>query len=707
MSFTQRKVEVEFSMFRERKQFNCQTVTDNVPVQERGAILLLVEMLVVGFLILAGIVIDGTILSTSKTQRAHIAEYVAFEALETYHETPGAFNVKLEASRARAEAISSINVYLAKPFTTDPGAADSFGTNGVSSPAGTRNGWIIPGIWHHVPPADCSALPTPCPCSGSGEWAGPCFEELDLDLNPGAVPNAFRADLNLPVSSPFKTLFAKVGGVSTMEVAARAIATVVPRTGVFLVDLSRSSHYETHVPYEGAGANAYRATESAFYVSDRACPADFSNPCMTAGTCAIAGGPYPDTLPSFTGLYDYIWDNTKSLTRWPLVGSTRPGISPSDTTKHYRGDYGCYDVTYTDGTEPPRSDNYLVDRYVGLMGTKSYEGPEPLTSMLHGVHEALTLMEDQNVPGDGIGLIGFDQSAKIQERQFAVTSPGAADFNDMLEITNIAAATGSAEQTNRLRNHMFFIRKDAQANYPEALREALRLMRAATNGALSRNFVVMMGDGISSCDGGRVCGGAEEDFDSAMAELETLVQTEMVPHQFQLHMLMIGDHARPHTMLTRSVLNPSLCMEEREARTASTPLSFVDTLSDTDSSASWSEGMTLRSGKFFHGAGRLYKLVRDTDGTWAPIRKACESGGVPADVRSALNTACAAATAGVKLDGLGNPTDQPLPVTVPSYTDSDGRLLCDPMGRSKRQQISEFMKSIVGGSPYVLVSPAS
>jgi hypothetical protein len=64
-----------------------------------------------------------------------------------------------------------------------------------------------------------------------------------------------------------------------------------------------------------------------------------------------------------------------------------------------------------------------------------------------------------------------------------------------------------------------------------------------------------------------------------------------------------------------------------------------------------------------------------------------------------LETACSAST-GPFGDPVPNLTDQTGTI---QYTDSEGRLICDPNGRDRRQQMTDAMDDIFNTDPYILV----
>ncbi|MCC6953014.1 MAG: hypothetical protein IT290_02735, partial [Deltaproteobacteria bacterium] len=343
---------------------------------------------------------------------------------------------------------------------------------------------------------------------------------------------------------------------------------------------------------------------------------------------------------------------------------------------------------------------YLVDvREGNVTGGYSY-GPEPLTTVVHGLYAFLSEAQSHKLPMDKFGVIGFDRSAGIDLRTLPLS-----DTSDPAYSSFMDAMTPS-QKDKRMENYFFFPRHESGANYPEALKKALAMLRADPDAARARNFVAMIGTGLTDCDSNRICGRLETDYQAAMAETESILANEYVPNEVEFSFIQVGTMTRPHTILSKSVLNPNSCRTEREARAVNPPVMMVD-----EATGSWTLLATLdargepwsMTRPFYADPARLYRAVRATGGVFGAIRTPCLAAGVPADVTATLNAACQAApSSGMK----GGSPDQPIPVAVSPYTDANGRLICDPNGRSTRDQMRDYLKEILAGPPYLLVRDA-
>ncbi|MCB0344227.1 MAG: VWA domain-containing protein [Bdellovibrionales bacterium] len=658
--------------------------------REDGTVLMVVAILGVVLLVFAGLAIDTTINATSQSQMRYRAEFAALGALRKYHEEPGDYAAKLEAARLRAEEMAGLNLSIAMAFEENPGQGQEIGTSASSSPS-AETGVIIPGIWHRQPPSDCAGQPSPCPCDG-GVWKGACFQEIDLDdpLQQSLTVTAFRADVYTRSSSPIRRIFGGLAGAATLQLSASATASVVPYHGMLLLDISRNSQFETHVPFEQNGGLAkmiYQpsSSESAWKLDGTSCLANNGNPCGTVGVCTFDGGGEPP------GMQNAIYNFNTLGPALRIIPDTRSSILAPQRyiTKHAKDDYQCFETTYTEDGGPSRTERYLVDTFRGATVDGHYDGPEPLTTLFHGINSIYRHLNSYPSRGDKIGLLAFDRSAKIDIRTFQLEAPGNVGFQSAMLITDILNEDATSRK-KRFEEHMFFPRVEGYTNYPQALKVALDMLLAEPDAESAENFVVLMSDGLTNCTENGICAYDEPTYLASVSEAMNIILNDYVSNQVKFHMVVSGKITQPHTMLASSHKDPTQCMTEEEARLFNPPLDFVDTTT-TDTFAEATRG----SGFYYHPL-TFYQAVRATDGLWLPLRPCCQSGGVCADVRSDLQTVCASTAPGVN----GN---LPAAATHPSYTDANGRLACDPEGRSRRTQFDDYVNEIFERNPYVLV----
>ncbi len=682
--------------------------------EDRGAVLIYLAVILVVLIGFVGMGIDSSVLGASESQQRHTAEYLALTALRTFSGRPATEDIytRLFAARDHAQQVAGANIMLAEPFLYLPAQPEELGPlddgGGGTVPDGP-NGRIAPGLWYFVPPASCALEPTPCPCDTSGNWAGPCFRELDFDdpAQQTIVPNAFRAELHLRPESPLRTFFMRVLGAEFVSVASSATAATVPTHGVLLTDLSRSSAGQNHRHYEAWGAE--ESSEYAFQLKNKTClgPSDHTNPCQTltlwpgappppAGhyiSCGAVGdalGPPTDCEfmgKTFLDLYTAIY-NSHCNSPPPLIRRTR-GATTTPIHRHFKDDYACYTVNYQDGNESPVTEHYLIDTYRSVV-TDIFDpaytiGPEPLSTMLYGMHYALDRVTQRNVIGDMIGAVGFDQSAWIRSRKFPLSRPGLPDYESLKRITDVDNQTPQTLE-ERFQTHLFFPRVDALGNIPGALTEAVNMLLTASDRDLSQKFVVLITDGISFCQNDASCDLSATGFQNSFNEAASIVQNQFVPNGIKLHVVFIGRTGGPHTLLVQSSNDPTECMEEGEARFGSQPIPLVDVNAYTDTLP---EALTDET-KYFFPANQYYNLARMTDGIWGPVRPCFPVSGTCTDLTITLNSACEAGSPGTS-------------VTLLPYTDNYGRLQYDPLGRHPREQFEEYIEQVLSNEPYVLV----
>jgi len=697
-------------------------------------------------LIFAGLALDSTVLSVSKTEQRQLAENVALAALTTYLNSPPTdpLNTRLTAVKNKAQEIIRGNITFTRTFMDTPSPADDVETQ-RGTVVGGLNGTLVPGIWYALKPTDCTIFPagTVCPCDGGANpWINPCFQEVDIDVLPIPTINAFRADLKLEGSSAIKTLFSSVySSPSSNPLRSSATATTYPRHGIFLVDLSRSSHEETHQPYEataGNGVGMLLSSEYAFSVNGSATDV---NGCRTAaplawplpaigGPCDIRGGVVPQ-------LYRNLWYGAGGYIFIPSFPAPAPNPR---LRKHMKDDYVPYELSWTDPgirPAPPFSETYLVDMWQNAAITPtSYEGPEPLNSMIAGVNRALSRVAANTVAGDQVGFIGFDYSARVTQREYGLQAPGSPLYLQLQNLTDptnpppqCLETPGRTVKECRVRNHLLITRKESSANLPEALRAARQLFLTAGNPMGAEEFVAVMSDGITNCTGNRVCGTNQLNVDNSIAEVETIVRASYVPDAIKLHFIHIGDTAGPHTLLAPSPTRKRAdgrsagCMTEEESRKVSAsptvPLQNYKTTGNNFSGALLNSGSTFNVTnntynhvQHYYEPNRLKAVVAETGGFWAPVRPACTPG---ANVTPALEAACNGGTFS-QVGGV------PTTINLPPYTDPNGRIMCEPDDTdtfapvpppsagapiqprsSKRTQIYRAIDQMLARSPYVVV----
>ena len=718
-----------------------QVTRNTVSTSETGAAIPLIIVFLTVILIFSGLALDTTVVSVTKTEQRQLAETVAISALSTFLNAPptSPLDTRLNLVRNKVRELIQGNVQFSRPFMDRPADPDDIETE-RGSITGGANGTLLPGIWHSVPPADCSiyASGTTCPCSPSNTWTTPCFESVNLDQNPEPAINAIKVDLKLEGSSSIKTLFSKVFSNNSTPVRSSATAATYPRHGVFLVDLSRSSHADTHQPYETTNGNSTGMRLSAEYAFSVVGSATDVATCQSAGwpnsaplngTCDIRGGVVPQ-------LYRNLWYSNATYNFIPTT--PRSGTNPR---KHFKGDYRIFDLTWLDPgiRNSPFQETYLVDMYHDpAYSPSSYEGPEPLNSMLAAVNRAMERVAANSVQGDAIGFLGFDFSARVTQREYALSAPGSVPYQQLQNLTDPTNPPPPClEDPNRnvrecrVLNHLLITRKESSANLPEALQRARQMLTAAVTPNAAEEFAVVMTDGVTNCTNSptpRTCSNSEAAVQASLTEVENTIATFYAPASIKVHFIHIGSTSGPHTLLAPSPYRKNsdgtsaACMTEDDvakfSADANTPLKNYKLTDSNFSGGMLNSGGSFNSStntysrsSFYFEPNRLRTAIMKTNGNWYTVRPACVPG---SNITPTLEAQCKGRTFAVNGD---------VPQTFTnSYTDSQGRLMCEPddsdsyapssppaLGApvqprsAQRTQIYRAVDKIISRSPYVIV----
>ena len=193
----------------------CRRDAPRTSSREDGAAIPLIIVFITIILIFAGLALDTTVISVSKTEHRQLAENVALAALSSYLRTNPAdpIDTRIGQVELKTKEVIQGNIKFAKPFMVSPSNTDNIGTRRGATVDGI-DGTLVPGNWYSNPPANCGlfAVGTTCPCDGAANpWKGACFQQVDLN---SAVPppsiNAVQANLRLTGNSAVKTLFSRI-----------------------------------------------------------------------------------------------------------------------------------------------------------------------------------------------------------------------------------------------------------------------------------------------------------------------------------------------------------------------------------------------------------------------------------------------------------------------------------------------------------------
>jgi hypothetical protein len=191
----------------------------------------------------AALAIDFHINSSSASEQLYTAEYLSLAALETFSETNASYSDRVQAARTRVSDLAKESFLLG---TLGLAQADDASDFGIGEGNDQAAGSIVPGTWYFDDP-NCSSAGLPasinsCPCIGN-TFNGPCFRPTQPSEDKA---NAFK--VNLKTKENTKPWFSSLFGFDGASLNASATATLIPKEVVFLLDLSRSTTFDTHPP---------------------------------------------------------------------------------------------------------------------------------------------------------------------------------------------------------------------------------------------------------------------------------------------------------------------------------------------------------------------------------------------------------------------------------------------------------------------------
>ncbi|MCB0322479.1 MAG: VWA domain-containing protein [Bdellovibrionales bacterium] len=609
---------------------------------EAGTVLILLALVLAAVIALIALGIDLSIVRAQRAKHERTAEQAALAALETYMEVlaeAGDEEDALTRALARAEDLAELN--LETHFTSnlrvdkDAEVADLDLLDGI-------NGAVIPGRWFHKESDD-----SPCRHSSTGAYI-PCFRPL---ADPREHANAMRVILNPAGSTALRVLFSGLLPKAHSPYVVSAIATLVPRRAVFLLDLSRSIIRDSH-PQD--------VSEYAFFLErqTRAC-----------GAADWWDALHPDEQPIFDAL--------------PESRALSPGAG-----SHFKSDYTCQEILGT-------NEYYAVDTVVP---------PEPLNGILDGVRTALLEFEARSVNADRVGIMGFDDEI-LPMRRVGLTAASASNpsFQNFLNVVDPTLGApqrvlnylfprfyGSREITYQGSDgRMVTEPSPAMSDISMALSAAREMLKQDDEFYNADNFVVLFSDGLANCPlrnppGEWPCDSTEPYLTQAIDDLDE-VAAHYKSDGIALHVFLIGAGVGPHTLLRKMGVDGG-CMTDDEARTSpGGALSFVDPTGGSFGNSVW------------YYPNRLYHSVAVTGGLWSPQVDCCRVDGECTRVVSRLQTACRNASGehGSVVVGSGD---------ITSFADGSGRLICDAQGRTKAEQVQDSIREIMSQNPFILVN---
>lgn len=650
---------------------------------DRGAILVLASVTVGLVILFCAICFNIASLRTAYSEQKNQVFKTASGALSAYTSADIGDSMGTDAITKRMNAaIGAAEVYTSsaeessfiKAFLPNTAEAVSFG-----SPFGKgNNGELIPGIWYFRDPGqeECSKSINNCPCAGTAPnqfFVGQCFRPLtqaELSVEKAPSPNALRAVVKVSETSPFQLFLGNIVGRDTMTFSSMGTAAFPEVNVQFLVDVSRSSQQLTHLPLEQGPnpGNIVNGAEMAYRLRD-------GIPCVSTCTtnnaasgCRYEGGSV--VRYSYDGMFRY-----QVIAKRP----TRDLSNPVQPTVHYANDYRCQTICFDgevgscNGTEY----DYLIDTF--SKSDEDYFGAEPISSFVYGLNFGLTRLKALNVPGDRVGMVAFDNDVSLKNRIVEMSELSDDKITKLIEATDL-----TKDPKDRLQKFNLFPRMDSMSFLGGALDKAFEQLHNAPNQARSvESHMVVFTDGNTNCTE-TGCSSSSAGFANSFAQALSYARTYLVPNNVHVHFVIAGAITQPHTL---AISKDGKCQDDEEFRdsTSATDL-FVDpTLNSGTKSVSLEDAVQKGTG-YYYAPNELYRIARETGGTWCPIRPAC-----PAGAKEEFESRCSS----------GNPKN--LNVGSQVVVDDAGRLLCDLDGRTMHEQVAACLTAILAREPSIQV----
>jgi hypothetical protein len=596
--------------------------------------------------------INGIVLARERGQQygrlAALAAIEGYFSVECFQNDSECRTDRLARALERANAVSANN----KIFNTTDSIEFSYTEE-------EGKGVLIPGEWIQIESSsECQGAP-------------PCFKEaLSFDDS----INAFK------VEGDFKTGFSGFfsGGSSSgynLRMKTSAIATAVPRRGCFLVDISPSVTRDTHL--QGAPDNNPNQCDNPPDPSEFA----FFLPADNQGSGSISHQQKFNSLceerPAFDliGRYPTVHYQNDYVPLTPYADDNYDDLGDQMALHPNPDPNSGGDIRYSIGSQAV---TYRIDAY----RDSGYTGPEPLQTILSGIAGVINKFQDRAVAGDKACLIFFDSTLKWS-RIIKPTSNYDYLLNlidnesrfDIDQEGNLTLRDGAPLQ--RSVEHWIFPTLGSSTNAKLAVEEAVQLLaQDSENGVATADFLVMIGDGRTNCrrvNENWVCANNYSAHAESVIELQRYAG-RLAELKIPLHMILIGQRSGPHTVdIAVPGSEPQRCYDDSELRALGIADGAVLGGIEGDPNPTEDElSQTFFSGEPLYQTSRdMYEIALATKGIWAPIRPLAASCG----------------------------TSEQEPECSPGE-----KRRTDPRCRSILQQINDAMDTIMGQSPFTIVS---
>ncbi|NDC37719.1 MAG: hypothetical protein EBZ48_06665 [Proteobacteria bacterium] len=633
--------------------------------RQQGGVLVLVAACTVVLVMFLAYVVDISAALLAEQRAQQFARLAALAAIEGYFSkscgsnqaAQSCYEDRLRYALARANAVSQEN----RIFNSidSPSGKLELALASENSQSKTK---LIAGKWIVL--------------EGSNECNGepPCFvanTSSAQEANAFRVENAFKEG----ISGFFSR---SILGVEALKFKASAVATVVPRHAVFLIDISASTTRETHLKNNVPGQNSQNSDYAFFLPADN-------------------GSPPPSCK----------FNNVT----WNAMEDSR-GDRPAEPTVHYKSDY----QTVTPYVDSNYESDSTLQRYHPNPGDKpkyavsscvlnptfrvdgfranTYRGPEPLQTILEGLRYVMDIFKERAVSGDTASVIFYDESFSWP-RVVLPTS----DFDYIQDLLDNTPSSSSNDPFVQAAKHWLFPVPLSKTNSLFALDEAVnQLSQQRVAGVVTSDFIVMIGDGQSNCfpytDTENIWGSpptfrpgttepiywkCQNIYESYRRSTDALIlyaKERIKPFGIPIHTIVVGEQSGPNTVDLRADTG-SPCFTDAEIRSSQNcgePTFVRGSSAPTGgwTPQAWSQAFNRNEGVFtnvpFYEASKdMYRVACHTRGIYAPIRPR-------------------------------------FPNCTPRPCGSSGEMRTeDPLCRDSETQIKDAMRSFFDQNPYAVV----
>jgi len=632
---------------------------------ERGGVLILTAFLITTLAAILALVIDGSRLFTTHSEKLYSADYIALAALQAYYSastdlSSNSHTARLAAANARAATIAEAN------FSTNEGGRTQGSSSGFTNESA---GKITAGRWWTQRPASCVISGCPCtlpttPTDDNISTLRGCFQEcgqsgcVDATSSSAArfLANSIAVTLQVRSGSS-SNIFARAAwgnGSSETTVRSSARAVSVPKRGFFLFDLSRGMSADTHPQWEKVGTTHSPATEASYEItSGQNCGGSTANPCPDGNSCSFS--------------------------------STQANqVYANASTASIRSRYQCREVRDSGITK------------VRLYDVGTSTPVEPLNTLLVALRGAIDEFSVSGGVNDGFGVIGYDHRI-LPERIYPLLSNNGPGYEAQRSLLRSFTDLPTAAANN------FYPSPGAGSDLAKAVSEALSRLKQDRYFSSSSSFIVAFTNGLLTCTKNGTCNQTFSQHNSALIEfVNGDIPFTLRSQETSFSAFYYSKQAVPRLSLLRSPSpSPGQCMTPTEMKTRNYLEMFSNDTGVQNETKYNLIGTTTTNVNYNLAPMSLASVVRFLDGAWTPIMPACNT--LEAHSCNGHDTLCSSGP--VPPATLTNASQtSSWTVRMPSpFLDAEGRTICDPNCLGISGQVSAQLRTLLTKNTLALV----